>query len=132
LETGLDLSTVAVNDVSIVLFKLFAEYPFGMGLTIISIALLAVFFVTSADSATFVLAMMTSRGNFTPPLSKKLLWGILQSLVALVLLLTGGLLALQKMAIAAALPFTLILLLICINLLRAFKYEFTHEQKNKI
>lgn len=127
MHAGVDLSNALNQDVSIVLFKLFAEYPIGLGLTILSVLLLAVFFITSADSATFVLAMMTSNGSLNPPLSKKLTWGIIQSSAACVLLMAGGLAGLQKMAIAAALPFTLIMLLICLNLWRAFHYERTYE-----
>jgi glycine betaine transporter len=131
IELGADLASTAVNDVSIVLFKLFNYYPLGLGLTILAVLLLAVFFITSADSATFVLAMMTSNGNFNPSISKKLSWGITQSLVASVLLVSGGLEALQKMSIAAALPFAVILLLLCLSLIKAFNYELKYERANK-
>lgn len=130
IELGQDIASTAVSDISIVLFKLFNYYPLGLGLSILAVLLLAVFFITSADSATFVLAMMTSNGNFNPPVAKKLSWGITQSLVASVLLVSGGLEALQKMSIAAALPFTLILLLLCISLIKAFNYELKYERKN--
>ncbi|MEA2101165.1 MAG: BCCT family transporter [Thermodesulfobacteriota bacterium] len=128
LTANAGLAEAAVNNVSTVLFKLFATYPLGSGLTILAVALLTVFFVTSADSATFVLAIMTSGGNRTPSNRKKIVWGILQSSVACVLLVSGGLVALQKMAIAAALPFTVVLLLLCVSLLKAFRYEFKYER----
>ncbi len=121
------MAAQAVDSVSTALFHLFRHYPLSSGLSILSIVLLTVFFVTSADSATFVLAMMTSNGNISPPLSKKLTWGILQSTAASVLLLTGGLGALQKMAIAAALPLTFIMLFLCWSLIRAFRYEERKE-----
>jgi glycine betaine transporter len=125
---GVDISSTAVSNVSIVLFKLFNYYPLGLGLTIISVLLLSVFFITSADSATYVLAMMTSNGDYNPPVAKKLTWGILQSMVASVLLISGGLEALQKMSIAAALPFALIMILLCVSIIKAFRYEVKFER----
>jgi glycine betaine transporter len=99
-------------------------------LTLVTVLLLVVFFVTSADSATFVLAMMTSGGRETPSTLKKLTWGVTVSATAAVLLFFGGLEALQRMAIAAALPFTVILLLMCRSLLKGVRYEFRHERSD--
>ncbi|MCF8011771.1 MAG: BCCT family transporter [Clostridiales bacterium] len=123
LEQGINLAKVATTDTPTALFAMFAHYPLSNLLSVAAIFLLVVFFVTSADSATFVLGMMTSGGNMCPPLGKKVIWGIVQSTVAAILLLSGGLLALQKMAINAALPFTLIMVLMCYNLLRALNQE---------
>ncbi|MDZ7724079.1 MAG: BCCT family transporter [candidate division KSB1 bacterium] len=125
---GADLTAALDRDVSIVLFKLFAEYPVGLGLTILAVLLLGVFFITSADSATFVLAMMTCERLPESAPGKKLIWGVIQSAAACVLLLAGGLAALQKMAIAAALPLMLIMLFICLSLWRAFRYERLYER----
>lgn len=97
-------------------------------LTIVTLLLLGVFFVTSADSATYVLSMMTSNGKLTPPAAKKLVWGLTVSATATILLYSGGLQALQKMAIAAALPFTVIMLFMCRSLLKALNYEYTQER----
>lgn len=85
--------------------------------------LLIVFFVTSADSATFVLGIMTSKGSPNPSLAKKITWGITQSSVAAILLVSGGLTALQRMAITAALPFNFILLFMCYNIWKALASE---------
>ncbi len=72
--------------------------------------------------------MMTSKGTLTPSLSKKMVWGIYQSAAAAGLILSGGLVGLQQMAIAAALPFTVIMLLLCLSLFRAMRYEFEVER----
>jgi glycine betaine transporter len=128
LEGGAEIAAAATEDVSTALFKLFAHYPFEKVLTVLAIALLAVFFVTSADSATYVLGMMTSGGDLTPPLWKKIVWGVCQSTAAAALILSGGLEALQMMAIAAALPFTFIMLLLCYSLLKAMRYELDVER----
>jgi glycine betaine transporter len=114
---------VASSDVSLLLFEVFSHYPFSVGLSVIAIVLLVVFFVTSADSATFVLGMMTSNGNLDPPVLKKVVWGITQSSLAAVLIFVGGLDALQKMTITAALPFCIIMSMLCISLLKALGEE---------
>jgi glycine betaine transporter len=123
LEQGVNIAHIAVNDVSTVLFYMFASFPLGNVLSIVAVVLLFIFIITSADSATFVLGMMTSNGNLNPPANKKIIWGLTQSSLAAVLLVSGGLVALQQMAIAAALPFTLIMFLMCHTLLRALRDE---------
>ncbi|WP_028574274.1 glycine betaine uptake BCCT transporter [Desulfonatronovibrio hydrogenovorans] len=123
LEQGADIGLAVQEDVSTALFVVFDHFPGAMILSNVAILLLVVFFVTSADSATFVLGIMTSRGSPNPSLSKKLTWGITQSSVAAILLVSGGLAALQQMAIAAALPFTFVLLLMCYNLWKGLAAE---------
>ncbi len=127
LNTDASIARIASEDVSIVLFQLFSHYPMGTALTIVTVLLLGIFFITSADSATYVLSMMTSNGRLSPPAVKKLVWGFTISSTATILLYSGGLEALQKMAIAAALPFTVIMLFMCKSLLKALEYEYTQE-----
>ncbi|MDG5768089.1 BCCT family transporter [Balneolales bacterium ANBcel1] len=115
------------GDVSVGLFLLYEHFPLTHLLSLITILLLSVFFITSADSATFVLSMMTSGGKLHPPTYKKLTWGLVISGTAAVLLYAGGLEALQKMAITAALPFTVIMLLMSLGLLRGLQYEVRVE-----
>lgn len=105
------------------LFTVFSHYPLGTVLSIIVIVLLCTFFITSADSGTFVLAMLSSEGNLNPPMIKKLIWGIVQSLFAIGLLIAGGLKPLQTISIVAAFPFMFIMLGSCISLLQALKKE---------
>lgn len=105
------------------LFKVFSEYPLGLLLSIIVIILLCTFFITSANSATFVLSMFSQNGDLNPSNKKKIVWGVLQALIAYALLLSGGLKALQTASVAAAFPFMFIMLLVCISILKAFKDE---------
>ncbi|MDA3948739.1 MAG: BCCT family transporter [Spirochaeta sp.] len=123
------LVDTAVNDVSSALFVLLEALPGTMILTILALLVLGIFFITSADSATYVLAMMTTGGELRPPASVKIAWGLLQSSAAAVLLVAGGLAALQRMAIIAALPFTFVMLFMMRSLLKAMHYEVTHEEK---
>ncbi|MEM5614439.1 BCCT family transporter [Staphylococcus pseudintermedius] len=103
------------------LFGVFNHIPLGIVLSIIALLLIASFFITSADSATFVLGMQTTNGSLNPSAFIKVTWGIAQSLVAFVLLLSGGgdgeagLNALQSAAIISALPFSFIVILMMIS-----------------
>lgn len=106
-----------------ILFAIFNELPGSTLLSIIAIMLIGTFFITSADSATFVLGMQTTYGSLTPPNSVKLTWGIAQSTVALILLYTGGLQALQNALIVAAFPFSFIMLLMMVSLYRSLTKE---------
>ncbi|MDO5411788.1 MAG: BCCT family transporter [Lachnospiraceae bacterium] len=111
------------------LFIILNEYPIGKILSVIAIVLLVIFFITSADSATFVLSMLTSEGNIDPPNRKKIVWGVLQAAIAYVLLLSGGVKALQTASIAAAFPFAIIMLLVCINIVKGLKEEVPKKEE---
>ncbi|MDA3131061.1 BCCT family transporter [Aliibacillus thermotolerans] len=107
----------------IALFTLLDQFPLSPLLTILAILLIISFFVTSADSATFVLGMQTTGGTLNPPLSAKLIWGVIQSAAAAVLLYFGGLGGLETAMIIAALPFTIIMIMIVFSLLKALRKE---------
>jgi len=100
------------------LFGIFNELPMGIVLSIIALALIGSFFITSADSATFVLGMQTSYGTLQPAGFVKIVWGLALSAIAYVLLLAGGptgLDALQSAAIISALPFSIVVILMTIS-----------------
>lgn len=105
------------------LFQVFAQYPLGKVLSIVAIFLLITFFVTSANSATFVLGMFTQHGDLNPSNSKKLVWGLTQSALATALLLAGGLVPLQTASVIAAFPFIFIMFFAIVSLLKALKEE---------
>lgn len=120
---GVDLVGAYAQGPENVLFRVLDTLPLSNVLAVVSTALLLSFFVTSADSATLVLAAMSSGGALEPPLWKKLVWGVAQAAVAATLLVAGGLEGLRSMAIVTALPFALILLMVCFGLLRALQEE---------
>lgn len=100
------------------LFGVFHHLPMGFVLSIVALLLIASFFITSADSATFVLGMQTSFGSLEPSSYIKVSWGIAQSLIAFILLFSGGdtgLNSLQSAAIISALPFSIIVILMMIS-----------------
>jgi len=110
-------------DISTGVFEMYSHYPLGMVMSIIMVVLISTFFITSANSATFVLSMYSTRGNLNPPKSKMGIWGVLQAALAFVLLMTGGLKALQIASIAAAAPFAIIMVLACYSLVKALKKD---------
>ncbi|WP_221796314.1 BCCT family transporter [Oceanobacter mangrovi] len=85
--------------------------------------MIVTWFVTSADSGTLVIATILSMGAKEPPMSLRIIWGLLLGAVAAVLLLAGGLKALQSATIAAALPFSAVLLVMCVALVKGFRDE---------
>jgi len=105
------------------LFHIFARYPFGKILSLVAMALLVTFFITSANSATFVLAMLSSHGALEPRSGKKVFWGILIAVAAFALILSGGIRMTQTVSIVIAFPFLFILLAICLSLVKALKHE---------
>lgn len=105
------------------LFVVLREYPIGFILCIVAIVSLCAFFVTSANSGVYVLSMLTSDGDKNPPNNKKILWGIIQSIMAVGLLMAGGLKPLQTISLAAAFPFIIIMFLACAAFIKALKKE---------
>ncbi|MBB5172236.1 glycine betaine uptake BCCT transporter [Texcoconibacillus texcoconensis] len=108
----------------VALFELLQHFhPLGTIMSGIAILLIASFFITSADSATFVLGMQTTNGSLHPPNSVKFIWGIIQSSTAAILIMSGGLEGLQTAAIIAAFPFTIIMIFMIISLMKALRTE---------
>ncbi|MCA9473849.1 MAG: BCCT family transporter [Nitrospirales bacterium] len=111
------------NGIEVALFTVLEQFPMGTLMSMIAIFLIGTFFITSADSATFVLGTLTTHGNLNPPNRIKFTWGIIQSVSAAVLLWSGGLKALQTGSIIAAFPFAFIIVLMIISLLKSFSQE---------
>src|SRR5699024_6245285 len=85
--------------------------------------LIFIFFITSADSATFVLGMLSSNGSLNPPSLVKIAWGIITAGSATVFILAGGLDAVRTISIVIASPFTIIAILISWALIRSLRKE---------
>lgn len=105
------------------LFGVFDQLPLGTVMSFIAILLVIIFFITSADSGTFVLGMMSTNGLQNPPNQVKVIWGVMLSAIALVLLNSGGLVGLQNAMIIAALPFSIIMILMTISLFISLNKE---------
>ena len=122
-KVGLEGLSIAAKAPETALFQVFNYYPLSSILSLITVVLLSTFFITSANSATFVLGMLTSEGNLNPSNNKKILWGVVQSLLATSLLLSGGLEALQTASVAAAFPFIFVMLFPIVSLMKALRGE---------
>lgn len=117
------ISVMNNQGTEIALFKFLEQFPLAPILITLAILLISSFFITSADSATFVLGMLTSGGRLNPTISIKLTWGVVQSAAAVVLLASGGLTGLQTASIIAAFPFIFIMIGIGISLYKTLKKD---------
>lgn len=116
------VQTVADN-LPTALFEVLQQLPLSMIASSIATLLVITFFVTSADSGALVIDMITSGAAPNPPVWQRVFWAVCAGVVAAVLLVAGGLQALQTAALASALPFAVIMLFICYGLLRALQTE---------
>ena len=92
-------------------------------LSVVAIVLIVVFFVTSSDSGSFVVDMIATGGELAPPVWSRAFWAGLEGVVAAVLLVAGGLAALQTMAILVALPFSIVMVLMVFATTKALMAE---------
>lgn len=90
------------------IFKLIEYYPLTKPVTMLIVVMIMLWFVTSSDSASFVIDMLTSGGDTNPPKIQRLFWALSQGVIAAVLLVAGGLSALQAVAIIAGFPFAIV------------------------
>ncbi|WP_024952341.1 BCCT family transporter [Cobetia crustatorum] len=106
-----DIGLAAATDANITsaLFEMFDLMPFSGVLSVVAICLIFIFLVTSADSASYIVAQMTDGGSINPPLYKRIVWGVLIAAICLTLISTGGLKGLQSASVLSALPFTFII-----------------------
>lgn len=123
LNNGTAIAEAVDLDVTSALFVTMEQLPFTNVLSILAIILVITFLVTSADSATYILASMTTRGNLLPPMIVKTIWGVLMSAIAAVLLFAGGLNALQTASLVSALPFTVFLVILMFAMGKVLRRE---------
>ena len=106
-----------------VLFNFLSGLPFGAVLSVIAVIVIAIFFITSADSGSLVIDMLASGGDTNPPKWSRIMWAGLGGVVAIALLLAGGLAALQTGAILTAIPVSVVMIGMCIATYKAFRSE---------
>ncbi len=117
------LSEVVNKDVSLALFAMFEYLPLSTLLTAVGLIMVVVFFITSADSGALVMDMLTAHGKGSRGIAYRIYWAVGTGIVAMVLLLAGGLGALQTMTIASALPFVTVLLVAIYGLIKALHLD---------
>jgi choline/glycine/proline betaine transport protein len=117
------LGEMVSKDSSVALFVFLENFPLSSVLSFFSVLMIIIFFVTSCDSGAMVVDMLCSHGKNDTPLWQRVYWAVGIGIVAAILLLAGGLNALQTMTIASALPFTLVLLLAIAGLIKSLRVE---------
>lgn len=118
-----DLATAVNENVATALFVMLEAFPLTQLTSIVGVLLVVSFFVTSSDSGSLVVDHLTSGGKLDSPKPQRVFWAVMEGAIAAVLLLGGGLSALQTMAVAAGLPFAIILLIMCWSMYTAFDEE---------
>ena len=111
------------------LFDMLSGLPLGEVLSVIAIVLVAIFFITSSDSGSLVVDMLASGGHPNPPTWSRVMYALLEGLLAIALLLSGGLTALQAGSLMTALPFSVILLLMCWATFRSLRADQAGRDK---
>ncbi|EFI34857.1 choline/carnitine/betaine transporter [Desulfonatronospira thiodismutans ASO3-1] len=117
------LGDAVSEDATVALFRFFEHLPLSTIISFIATILVVTFFVTSSDSGSLVIDMLTSGGEENAPVWQRIFWATSEGVVAAVLLVAGGLGALQTASIASALPFTAIMLLMCLGLYKSVRME---------
>lgn len=124
LEGGAMLAGVVGEDAALAIYALLEQFPLVGFTGPLAMLLVAVFFITSSDSGSFVVDMLASGGNPDPPVVQRVFWASLEGVIAITLLFTGGLAALQAGAVSLGLPFAVLLLAVAVSLLRQLRVEY--------
>ncbi|NIB40656.1 choline BCCT transporter BetT [Pseudomaricurvus alkylphenolicus] len=122
-QQGPELAQAVKNNNALALFKFLEYFPLSNLLAGLAIVMVVIFFVTSADSGALVVNMLSSNGEDKTPVWQRLYWCSMIGIVAIILLLAGGLASLQTATIIGALPFSVVLLLIIYALYKSLHIE---------
>jgi BCCT family betaine/carnitine transporter len=131
-QRGLGNLNEPVGEISLILFYMLDNLLFPIFTSLFALFMLVLFFVTSSDSGSLVIDTITSGGKSDPPRIQRVIWAVIQGLLAIVLLVGGGsyaLSAIQSGAISMAAPFIFILIAATISLLRGIYIEVYDPQK---
>ena len=126
------LGDMVSKDSSVALFVFLDNFPLTTVLSFFSVLMIVIFFVTSCDSGAMVVDMLCSHGKNDTPLWQRVYWAVGIGVVAAILLLAGGLNALQTMTIASALPFAIVLLLAIAGLIKSLRVEGFKQESQLI
>lgn len=127
-----DLGAAVQENQAVALFRYLEFLPMSALLSFVSLCMVVIFFVTSADSGALVLNMLSARGKDDTPALQRMIWTVIIALTAIVLLLAGGLAALQTAAIATALPFSLALLFAIWGFFKALRLDLARRETTAV
>ena len=118
-----DISGAVQENVATSLYRLLEQFPLGTVTSIVGVVLVTSFFVTSSDSGSLVIDSLTAGGKLDAPVAQRVFWAVTEGGVAAVLLIGGGLAALQTAAITTGLPFAIVLVVMSYSLLKGLREE---------
>ncbi|RXJ56414.1 BCCT family transporter [Candidatus Marinarcus aquaticus] len=122
------LGATVSNDVTLALFAFLEHFPFSAFTSVVATIMVIVFFVTSSDSGSMVIDMLCSNGHDDTPIWQRVYWAVGEGVIASILILAGGLAALQTMTIASALPFSIVLLVATYGLIKALRLDIAKKE----
>ncbi len=123
-----DITGTIKENVAISIYALLEQFPLATLANLAAITLVISFFVTSSDSGSLVVDAFTSGGKLNSPVGQRVFWASMEGAVAAVLLLGGGLAALQTAAITTGLPFALLLIIMVFSLKKGLEKEYETEE----
>ncbi|GAB3058074.1 BCCT family transporter [Salinicoccus sesuvii] len=123
LFNGTNIGALVLEDDTAALFALYDQLPMTQLLSALSILLIFTFLVTSADSATFIVAGMTSGDTEAPATRLKIIWGVLIGVLTVTLIIAGGLTSLQAASLLAGLPFGIVLIAMIFSVSKSLRRE---------
>jgi choline/glycine/proline betaine transport protein len=122
------IATAVQENIPVSLFVMLEHFPLSSVTSFLGIVVVVTFFVTSSDSGSMVIDIITSGGNADPPVLSRLFWAIMEGAVAAALLVGGGLVALQTATIITGLPFAAVILGMCYALYKGLA-EYSAPQE---
>lgn len=125
------IADATFKDVTTAIFALYNNFSMSAFLSLISMIIVSIFFITSADSATFVVGMMTSGGSLEPKTGLKVFWGLVCSSIAAMLLVAGGLKAVQTVSFVVSFPFMILMIFMAWSFIKAISTETETAKKPK-
>lgn len=127
-----EISTAVKDNISTAIFVFLDYLPLSVVSSFMTVICITLFFVTSSDSASLVIDTLASGGRLNPPVIQRVYWALLEGFVAALLLVAGGLGALQAATISTALPFSMILILLMISLHKSLKQDYKILRAKKL
>lgn len=126
------LASVVAEDVTSAFFVFLENFPYTTFTSILTIVLVMIFFITSANSALFVLGMVSENGNPNPSHRVKIIWGLVIGAISSVLIVSGGLAGLQSALVSMSVPLAVMMLVMCISTYKGLKSELKLLQNSNV
>jgi BCCT family betaine/carnitine transporter len=132
IQNNVGVLTEGLGEVSLATFQMLANLPLTSITSFFGIVLVLVFFITSSDSGSLVVDSITAGGKLDAPVAQRVFWAIMEGAIAAALLVGGGadaLGAIQAVAITVGLPFTLVMLVMCVSTYMGISSERLSDYK---